>query len=107
MNSVIRQTTRLGARSLRLSARQPTARKFSLASQVFETNTMIKNGAKPDYKRLAKHVVDPLLLYVFLSLYSSQLFLEYMLTFLHSYFPFMALVIGWPLLAEQVVDGNV
>ena len=63
MNSIFRQTARLGAQSLRFSAR-PTARKYSLASQVFESNTMIKNGAKPDYKRLAKHVVDPLILYV-------------------------------------------
>jgi len=64
MNSIIRQTARLGAQSLRSSACRPATRKFSLASQVFESNTMIKNGAKPDYKRLAKHVVDPLLLYV-------------------------------------------
>jgi len=64
MNSLVRQTAQLGAQSLRLSTRRPIARKFSLASQVFENNTIIKNGAKPDYKRLAKHVVDPLLLYV-------------------------------------------
>lgn len=110
MNSLIRQTTCLGAQCLRVSARRPAARKFSLASQIFESNTVIKNGAKPDYRRLAKHIIDPLLLYAY-HIHSChktpqpQRLLHWLLVY--SYFPFMGFVIGWPLLAQKVLDGSI
>ncbi|KAG9241953.1 hypothetical protein BJ878DRAFT_544728 [Calycina marina] len=81
MNSIIHQSAGLCIRSIRPSQHQLTRRTFSLASEVFESNTNVKNPAKADYKRLVKHAVDPLLFY----------------------FPFMTFVVGWPLLAEKVV----
>ena len=62
MNPLYRSTARLAFRTLKTSS-PITTRPFSIAagarllkSQIFETNSVIKNGAKADWGRVARHI---------------------------------------------------
>jgi hypothetical protein len=108
--------TRLSTPLLRSMAQR---RGFSIISRVrqtarsfephpFERMPITQKAAPADYGKLVRHVGDAAMLCVPLLWIPLPLFLPGSTNCdVNSYFPAIAILLGWPLVAEKMLDGHV